>query len=536
MNRTATTALGSLASLAVMTMAAAGPAAATPAGPAADVLCGTPAVDAVFETVYHEAEFDLVEHPAEFETIPATTHQEWKWTRKVNVPAHEYERTVTGQLVEWKRDAVMPVDFLWTRQVLQSAEVPAQDAVKRVTRTEVQVVSPAVIEYRFVHPNEPNEHANPGAGSGQKDKEHWDEDPNWNAQQNPNSIGWTLADDIRTKTPAVTETVEVVVEEGQEAITYVPAEYGTATMWSQERPDGEGWTKTDEKRPVTISGTELQLLPASVEPQGDGWYRTGNTSDGDTRVESDWFETDPGGDWVATGQQRPGDRVVTETTSGHSATAPGQEWKAVDGSESIVVDLAETEVQTKAAWTEEKQVKGSWTEQVKAKDAVPAGPECVITQEPPVAQPPVEEPPVVVTPPVIVPPVVIEPPVVVVPPVDNPVTNPDVQTPLTPIALGEEDVVEDDEESTDDKGQQAHEPPTTDPAVLGAEATATTVTAAATPTGSPVAVPTSVDAGLGSAFAAPAEGIDWRQAAGLFALAAGAALYAVPVRRRAEVR
>ena len=339
------------------------------------------------------------------------------------------------------------------------------------------------------------------AGSGQEGLVHWSTDPNWNAERNPNSIGWVRTDETREveQTPAVTEVVWVVDVEAQEAVAPVAPTYRTETRWSSTKP-GNDWSATGAEKTVVISGVEQQLLPQGETPGEDGWYQTGNTVEGRTNTENLWAAAHPGGDWVATGQERPG-ATVTETTQAHSAPAPGQGWTKLADSEITVVDEAEKKVKVKDAWTEQKMVKGPWAEQVKVADEIPAGPECADDETP------------VVTPPVIEP--VDETPVV----------------PTAPIVLGEEAVVEEDDESVEEKDdQKSGDDTTTTPAVLGVEATTADTTDA------PVAVPTSVDAGLGTAVATPAQGSDWRQAAGLFALAAGIALYTVPMRRRAEVR
>ena len=523
MNRTATTTLGSLAALAVMTMAAAGPATAAPAGPATaaeDVLCGTPAEDAVLETVHHDAEFETVEHPAVFETVDVS-HSEWLWTRTVRVPEYKYQRSVAVTLVEWKRDAGV-VELEWIRQVLETPGTPAVEE-----RREVQTVTiPAVLgQYIYEQHQTGNRRYEDSptwnaqvVGEGQDDKKDNGQGDGQDNDRPDRGLGWTLVGQEVLEAER-TEQVSVVVQEARDA---VEPTYDTTTTWATERPAGPGWVETDAQRTAVISGVEQQLLPEGEEPEGEDWYETGATFEGRTYTQNGWFEVDPEEDWVATGQDRPG-RAVTETTIEHSATAPDG-WRKVAGSEMTVV-TGEEQVLVEKAWTDKKQVKGPWTEQVKVKDAVPAGPDCVLEEQPPVVTPPVV---------VVEPPVVLTPPAVVVPPVENPVITPEVETPPAPIVLGEEDVIE-DEKSTDDKRKRADDRTETTPAVLGVEATTTTVTATSTPSGA-VAVPTSVDAGLSTALATPAQGSDWRQAAGLFALAAGVALYVVPMRRRAEVR
>ena len=524
MNRTATTALGSLASLAVITMA--GPALAAPADPASaagDVRCGTPAVPAVFETVVHPATFETVEHAAVFRTVPAVTHLEWKWTRTVEVPEHKFQRTVTEQLVEWKRDAGV-VEYEWTRQVVESAGTPGREAVAEQGHWETRVVTPAVMVTEYLYVKTRND--NPNARN-----EYWTDNPNWNAEVNEHSLGWKRTDQTRQVegSPAVTDEVWVVDVAGQEAVEEVPPTYSTQTQWSAQRPSGADWAATGLHKAV-ISGVEQQLLPLGELPEGDGWYQTGATYEGSAHTENLWAETHPGGDWVATGQQRPG-RSTIETTRTHSATAPDAGWTRLDGSETTVVDEAEKTVEVTPAWTEKKMVKAPWAEQVKVADAIPAGPECP-TDAP--AVPDVDEPPA-------------ELPEVEVPDAELPdlEPEPEVEVPTTtPIVLGEE--LETEDEATEETGGQPADDEqdtpesvttvVTTPTVLGVEATADTTVRTTT---GPAAVPTSVDAGLatelGSALA-PTPGSDWRQATGLFALAAGVALYAVPLRRRAGSR
>lgn len=548
MNRTATAAIGSLASLAVLGMAApalAAPVAAESNGTTTSVLCGTPAQDAVYKTIEHPAVFQTVEHPAVYRDVPARTEKAWKWQRSVDVVVPEYKRTVTEQLAVWRYDAGV-VEFEWARKVEATPGSPAVDEILG-TKT---VTVPAKLG-RYIYEQQ------------QTGNLHYDESPTWNAQtvgaDHPNNgnngnngnggngqdndredrgLGWTLID-REVLEPEHTIEVPVVVQEKRDAVsaTYKFVDH----IWSATNPGGDR-VATGKSRAV-ISGRAVQALPIGQEPDEDGWTLTDEIVDGQSSVETKLFETNPGGAWTPT-RMTGVLRTHTVTTPGHTADAPGAPWSKVEGSEiEVEVAPATTELVT-AARTEQKLVKAAWTEKAKVIDAVPAGPACetdgddepapavdvppaqvpvppVVAIDPPV----VGETPVVVTPPVVVP----EQPVVETPAPEVPVAEvPVVEVPAPPIVLGEEV-----------QAPVAPKEDTTAPAVLGVEAKAAPIqavvkTTTETPRRGTVAVPTSVDAGL--SVTAPAPGTDWRNAAGLVALAAGMALYAVPMRRRATVR
>jgi hypothetical protein len=278
------------------------------------VPCGTPAVDAVYRTVVSPA-------------VPAVTHVEYQWAlwetatvhqwRRwvVDVPGQEAVYRVVQHPATYETVVVTPARDAWDERVLVSQawteEILVQEAVY-------------VTEYEFVH---------------RHGDTRWRDDPNWNANDNEQSNGWT-----RTQTPPRETLVSAPV------YRYVEHEAVYDTIHHS------AVDAVTEQREVTAAWEERVLVTDAVEEEGHWDYR--------------WRETEPAGQgWEKTGESRDGEPEVVDHR--WAVESPGEGWLAT-GLERQVVDTEE-----KPATTTKELVS----------PAVPAGPPCAVTPTKPVTNP-----------------------------------------------------------------------------------------------------------------------------------------------------
>lgn len=331
---------GSLATLAVASAFTL----ATPSAQAAeDLPCGQPEVAAVYQTVVH---------PAVFRTVPAVTHSEWRWGRDVASYELEYSKLVSPASVEndWTRQVPGPLEFLFTRTVVDSPAVPAVPGVPAIGHVEQVVTVPAVVATEVEY-----QHENTGTL-------RW-EDADWGAQ-NGNGKGWKKTGNTRevVVTPAVTTPVWVIDVPAVPAIPAVPEVSHTESAWAFSAP-GAGWTGPVEER-ATASSTENATTDGAA-PAGDGWSLV------DTRVvpavvDTLWSAVAPEG-YTPTGLGRAGASTHEETDTASAAAPAGDGWAKVEGSETTVVDAPETT----------ELVTPETTEELLVTPAVPATDPCV---------------------------------------------------------------------------------------------------------------------------------------------------------------
>jgi len=305
---------GSLATLAVASAFTL----ATPSAQAAeDRPCGQPEVAAVYETVVH---------PAVFRTVPAVTHDEWRWERDVTTYEFEFSQLVSAEAVEndWTRQVAGPLEYLFTRTVVDSPAVPAVPAVPAIGHFVEVVTVPAVtsteVEYR---------HQNTG-------NLRW-EDTTWGAR-NGNGTGWIQTGNTRevVVTPAVTTQQWVIDVPAIPGLPAVPEISHTESTWARTAP-GDDWAgPTDERATTPTTETATTDGPA---PTGAGWTLV------DTRtipavIDTLWALVAPDG-YTPTGASQAAGIDHEETTETAAAAPAGDGWAKVFGSETTVVDSPE---------------------------------------------------------------------------------------------------------------------------------------------------------------------------------------------------
>lgn len=334
---------GGLASLAVAStitlLAPSANAADAPARP-----CGQPAVAAV----YGASTTDPV-----LRTIPAVTHDEWRWHRELTTVEQEYARVVSAARTEtdWSRPVL---EHQWSRKVVDRAAVDAVPATDERGHDETVVVTPAVTVTVF-------EYVQRETG-----RTRW-EDAGWNAEtaDGDPGKGWTRTGATREDvvTEAVTRQVWIVDRAADPGTPAVAELSHVEYQWSPTAP-GPGWNGPLDSRP--IGATETTTTNGD-EPAGAGWTRTA-TREVPAVLETVWADQAPAG-YAATGSSRRTEGIPEETSE-TSATAPaGDGWSAIPGSLVVVVDQPETiEVVVPAA-----------TEQVQVSPALPASEPCAVS-------------------------------------------------------------------------------------------------------------------------------------------------------------
>jgi len=300
--------------------------------------CGQPGTPAVYLSVSHDPEL---------RTVPAVTHDEWRWERQVTSWEYEYSRIIAAAYTEsdWTRVIPGTTEYRWSHQVVDQAAVPG---TPEQGHFESVVVTPAVTERLF-------EYVQHKTG-----KTRWERD-GWNAGNDPDQ-GWYQSGNTRDEvvTPAVTEEHWVVDQPATPAVDAVShLEY----TWSASSPGAE-WNGPLDSRAVG-GGTESATTSDDDEPAGSGWSKVA-THTFPAVVDTVWAQDAPDG-YDPTGASRVHD-VSTEQTDATSATAPdGDGWTQVDGSLVVVVDQPEaTEL-----------VGEGWTEQVLVSPEMPASAPCV---------------------------------------------------------------------------------------------------------------------------------------------------------------
>jgi hypothetical protein len=332
---------GGLASLAVAsTITLLAPSAY--AADAPDRPCGQPAVPAVYAT----STTDPV-----LRTVPAVTHDEWRWQRESTTVEHEYARVVSAARTEtdWTRPVL---EQQWSRKVVDRAAVDAVPATDERGHDETVVVTPAVTVTVF-------EYVQHETG-----RTRW-EDAGWNAEtaDGDRGKGWTRTGATREDvvTEAVTRQVWIVDEAADPGTPAVAELSHVEYQWSRTAP-GPGWNGPLDSRPTGT--TETTTTTNADEPAGAGWTRTA-TREVPAVVERVWADAAPAG-YTETGASQVKD-VTTEETSETSATAPaGDGWNRITGSLVVVIDRPETI---------DVIVPGS-TEQVQVSPALPASEPC----------------------------------------------------------------------------------------------------------------------------------------------------------------
>ena len=341
---------GSLASIAVasaVTLAA-------PAANAEDRGCGQPGVDATYSNVVHDPVF---------RTVPAQTHSEWLWQHDVAEFSYEFTKLVSPAAVEtdWTRQVAGPTEYLFTRTVVDTPAVPAVPGTPEVGHFDTVITTPAVVvtEWEYQH-----------QVTG---KLRW-ESEDWGAQ-NGQGDGWVKTGNTQQTevTPAVTRQVWVVDVAATPGTPAVPAVTHPESVWALSSP-GAGWSGPVDSRPGA-SSTENQTT-AGDPPAGDGWSLVA-TREIPAVFDTVWAPTAPAGYDPTGASQVVGSH--TEQTGTPSATAPGDGWTQVPGSETVVVDVP----------AGQELVTDGYTEQVLVSPALPATDPCV---DPPAETPTTDTP------------------------------------------------------------------------------------------------------------------------------------------------
>jgi hypothetical protein len=324
---------GSLATLAVASgvgLAAPAAYADAPARP-----CGDPAVAAVVLTVVHEPVL---------RTVPAVTHDEWRWERLVSTVVHEYSKVVTpaDTTNHWSRTLPDLTELQWSRKIVTQVARPAVPGTAEVGEWQDVEGAPTGtrVEYEYVQ--------------RQTSNTRW-EAAGWNGVQDDvdHGLGWTLTGHARqwVVTAAATPGTDAVPE-----ISHL--EY----TWSADSPGAE-WTQTGAAPRITSGGTETTTTHGDATPAGIGWVLTG-TDTLPAVVDTLWAAEAPEG-YTAT-SAAPQERESTDTTPGTSATPPeGDGWSKVTDSLVTVVDHEAT-----------TELVGGGTEQVLVRPALPATDPC----------------------------------------------------------------------------------------------------------------------------------------------------------------
>ncbi len=343
---------GSLATLAIASAFTL----ATPAAQATEDVdrpCGLPATAAVYDTVVV---------PPEFRTVPAVVHSEWLWEREVAAYEYEFSKQISPAVVEtdWTREVPGPVEFLFTRTVIDSPAIPGIPAVLEVGHWETVVTTPAVVvtEVEYVHERTGNL--------------RW-EDEDWGAQNGAGS-GWSKTGNTRSVeiTPAVTTQTWVIDVPGTPAIPEVPEVSHVESVWATTTPAGDGWTPVDERPgPAT---TEDATTDGDA-PAGDGWALVA-TRTVDAVIDTVWAAVSPDG-YTPTGASRIAGSDREETTAPSEEAPEGDGWTKIAASEVVVTDVPETQ---------ELVTPGS-VEQVLVSPAIPASDPCPVAPANEVAGP-----------------------------------------------------------------------------------------------------------------------------------------------------
>ncbi|MCX6396200.1 MAG: hypothetical protein NTV23_06920 [Propionibacteriales bacterium] len=331
---------GLAAAAVASTITLASPATAAP-GDARD--CGLPAVPAVTRTVVVDPVFD---------TVPAVAHTEWLWARDRNVDELEFVRVLKEARTEidWGREVTGPIEYLFTKIVVDVPAVPAVPPTPAVRHEETYEITPAVTQLLAEYRHQVT------------DDLRWESD-DWGAQ-NGNGKGWVKTGNTKLEIikPAVTGTrwvIDVPEIPGKPAVKAVTHE---ESLWAVENP-GSPWSGPHDQR-AGASSTEYTTTDGS-QPAGNGWF-AGKTRHYDAVTETGWAETIPAGT-TPTGATRVA-RTESEETTATSALAPdGDGWTKVDGSE---VTITDTEAQQVLV------IPGSVT-QVVVTPEVPASEPCV---------------------------------------------------------------------------------------------------------------------------------------------------------------
>lgn len=304
MRRHTFTSAGGLATVAVLGLGAASPAAAA--------TCGQPAT------------YATVVVPAVTETVPAVTRVESLWSREVTTTRREATRTTPGyDVVRWSRTSEQR-ELEYSEKVVDQEYAPAVADVPAVYRTET-VVIPAVTMTLFEY-----------AQLIDPTHTRWEEE-GWNA--GPKGKGWSATGltDLVVVEPERTELVEVLVSAAVPGTPEVPEISHLEFSWL---PEGDapaaGLTATGNSRLVP-DGSETVDLPEGETPAGAGWVLGAVVDTVEALVETTWLTE---GEILPTGFSETG--VVEllsslETTSTKSADAPeGEGWSRVAGTEATV--------------------------------------------------------------------------------------------------------------------------------------------------------------------------------------------------------
>lgn len=303
-----------------------GPAASATSADAVD--CGQPAVPAVYGTV---------EHPAVVTSVPALTHQEWRWQRSVATTETAFGKVVAPARGTWTWNRTVDVlerEFVWT--VVDRAHVPA---VPETGHHETRVVVPAVVRTLW-------EYVQQKTGNTRWEAE------GWNAGDNGKGWEWTGATDEVVVTPAVTEQVWVV---DSPAVAEVTEQSHQETAWVADGAAPPAGSIATGGTRVAGSTPESVDLPDGESPAGAGWTRGAWTETAAAVTDLVWVPqgaTAPAG-YDATGATRAGAPVDEETGATSAAAPAGDGWEQVAGSETTVVDAAAYDRVDAAAWTEQ---------------------------------------------------------------------------------------------------------------------------------------------------------------------------------------
>lgn len=298
----------------------------TLAGPAAHAdqparPCGQPAVPAAYLTVFHEPVW---------QSVPAVTHDEWRWQRDVTTYEYEFSKLVRAAYDEtdWSRD--LPLLFRWTRKVVTQEAVPDVPGTPEESHVETVIVTPAVTvtEYEYRQKDHP-------------DQTKW-RDAGWNGDKGDDDSGkgWEKTGNTRERviTEAVTQEIKVVTRPATDGTPAVPEISHIEETWSATSP-GDAWSPDLGTAPQG-GGTESTTTTGDDVPAGDGWQQTA-TRHVEAVVDTVWALAAPAG-YDATGSSRVHD-VTTEETSDTSATAPeGDGWTVVPDSLVVKVDVPES--------------------------------------------------------------------------------------------------------------------------------------------------------------------------------------------------
>ena len=127
--------------------------------------------------------------------------------------------------------------------VCETITTPAVPAVYET------VITPAVTvtEYEFTHAQDGN-----GNSQGQGPDNRWETDPNWNAETNPNSVGWLATGATRIRVLEVEKTTVTLV---------TPAVPETSTEQCANMPDGTpptDWVVTPDAPAGNVDPAPIQ--------------------------------------------------------------------------------------------------------------------------------------------------------------------------------------------------------------------------------------------------------------------------------------